>query len=77
MIRPEVHQAFGEGSGGQRGALRARQDLCAVMGLIGFADSVEYNLRIRAFRRGCLLNFLAFVACRNEAGEYLIGRRQG
>jgi len=47
------------------------------MGLISFADSVEQNLRIRAFRRGCLLEFLAFVACRYEAGEYLIRRREG
>ena len=77
MIRPKVHQAFGERPCSQRGALRARQHLCAVMGLIGLANGVECGHRIRVFRCRGLLHFLALVAGRQEIGIDLIGWRQG
>ena len=77
MIRPEVHQAFGEGPRRQRRALRARQHLGAVMGLIGFAEGVAQGLGVRGRLRGAFALSLTLLFPRRQCGrDDLIRGRQ-
>ncbi len=57
---------------GQRGALRACQHLCAVMGLIGLANGIERYLSPRRLLMP-RASFAALVARRHIGGKDLIG----
>ena len=59
MIRPEMHQAFGEGRVGERGALGACQYLLAVMRQVG------------STHQGAFLHIRAFIAGRQELRDDL------